>query len=376
MAIMYFRPQALNLGTSVLAFLNDIQASGKHTSMPDSSITLELSIEQEEARLRARLAKLAEFKRMAKELGIPLEAAAGVAASAEPVPTVSQSFDGTVAGLIKCYRTDDRSPYHTLRNAVRNGYDGIFNRLIGEIGYVRIGDLSGEKIKRLYAGWIEGGKIASGHSTVAKLRLLSTFGATVLGDHDCILFSGIMHSLRFKAPDARLEPMTAEYAKAIRAKAHEVGWHSIALAQAFQFELKLRPVDVVGEWVPISNSPTSGVIWGNEKWVRGLRWSDINEKMILEFTVLDRLKRIKQNKVDLMDLTMVREELDRLGRDIPMTGPLIICEATGRPFTNNEFRRKWRIVATKADVPDTVRNGDSIRSESNHKVVRKTVAGT
>ena len=75
-----------------------------------------------------------------------------------------------------------------------------------------------------------------------------------------------------------------------------------------------------------------------------------------------------------MDLTMVRDELDRLGRDIPMTGPLIICEATGRPFANNEFRRKWRIVATKAGVPDTVRNGDNIRAESNHKVVRKTVA--
>ncbi len=344
--------------------------------MSDSRITLELSIEQEEARLRERLAKLAEFKRMAKELGIPLEAAAGATAVAEPTRTESHSFDGTIAGLIKCYRADDRSPYRNLRAAVRNGYDGIFNRLIGEIGYLRIADLSAEKISHLYAGWIEGGKIATGHSIVAKLRLLSTFGATILNDDDCIRFSAIMHALRFKAPEARLEPMTAEYAKAIRAKAHEVGWHSIALAQAFQFELKLRPVDVVGEWVSISDPATSGVIWGNEKWVRGLRWSDINEKLILEFSVLDRLKRVKPIKADLMDLTMVREELDRLGRDIPMAGPLIICEATDRPFANNEFRRKWRIVATKAGVPDTVRNGDSIRSESSHKVVRKTVAGT
>jgi hypothetical protein len=342
--------------------------------MTDSPITLELSIEQEETRLRARLAKLAEFRRMAKELGIPLEAA-GAAAAVEPTRTESQSFDGTIAGLIKCYRSHDHSPYHNLRRSVRNGYDGLLNRLEGEIGYMRLADLSGDKIKQLYAGWIEGGKrLSTGYSIVAKLRLLSTFGATILDDHDAKLFSGIMHSLRFKAPDARTEPMTAEYAKLIRAKAHDLGWHSIAVAQAFQFELKLRPVDVVGEWVPISDPVASSVIWGNEKWVRGLRWSDINEKLILEFSVLDRLKRVKPYKADLMDLPMVREELDRLGRDIPMTGPLIICEAIDRPFANNEFRRKWRIVATKAGVPDTVRNADNIRAESNHKVVRKTIA--
>jgi hypothetical protein len=343
---------------------------------PNRASPLNYPLSRREARLRERLAKLAEFKRLAKELDIPLEAVAvaGATAAVEQARPESQSFDGTVAGLIKCYRSHDRSPYRDLRPAVRNGYDGILNRLVDEIGYLRIADLSGEKIKHLYTGWIEGGKIASGHSTVAKLRLLSTFGATILGDHDCILFSGIMHALRFKAPEARLEPMTAEYAKAIRAKAHEVGWPSIALAQAFQFELKLRPVDVIGEWVPISDPAPSSVIWGNEKWVRGLRWSDINEKLILEFSILDRLKRIKPIKVDLMDLTMVREELDRLGRDIPVTGPLIICEANGRPFSGNEFRRKWRIVATKAGVPDTVRNGDSIRAESNHKVVRKTIA--
>jgi hypothetical protein len=371
---MYFKPQGLNLTSSVLAFLNDIQSSGTYVPMTDSPITLELSIEQEEARLRARLAKLAEFKRMAKELGIPLEAAAGAASAAEPPPAESQSFDGTISGLIKCYRSDNRSPYHNLRRPVRNGYDGLLNRLDGEIGYLRLADLSGEKIKHLYAGWIEGGKLSTGYSIVAKLRLLSTFGATILDDHDAKLFSGIMHSLRFKAPDARTEPMTAEYAKLIRAKAHDLGWHSIALAQAFQFELKLRPVDVVGEWVSISDPAPSSVIWGNEKWVRGLRWSDINEKLILEFSILDRLKRIKPIRADLMDLPMVREELDRLGRDIPMTGPLIICEAIDRPFANNEFRRKWRIVATKAGVPDTVRNGDNIRAESNHKVVRKTIA--
>ena len=82
-----------------------------------------------------------------------------------------------------------------------------------------------------------------------------------------------MRTMRFRTPEARVEQMTADYASAIRSKAHELGWNSIALAQAIQFELKLRPVDVIGEWVPLSEPGTSDVTWGDEKWLRGLRWS-------------------------------------------------------------------------------------------------------
>jgi hypothetical protein len=31
-----------------------------------------------------------------------------------------------------------------------------------------------------------------------------------------------------------------------------MGWHSIALAQAIQFDCALRQKDVIGEWVPES----------------------------------------------------------------------------------------------------------------------------
>lgn len=185
-----------------------------------------------------------------------------------------------------------------------------------------------------------------------------------------------MRNMRFKSTEARTEPLTAAHAIAIRSKAHELDWHSIALAQAIQFELKLRPIDVVGEWVPMSDPTPSEITWGNEKWIRGFRWTDIDDKLVLRFSVVDRLKRKFDYTVDLMGLPMVRQELDSIG-EIPRSGPLIICEATGRPYSNNEFRRKWRIVATKAGVPDNVRNGDSIRAESNNKMVRKTAsAGT
>ena len=47
-------------------------------------------------------------------------------------------FDGTIAGLIKCYRTDERSPYHARKNKVLSDYYGGLNRIRDEIGAIPI----------------------------------------------------------------------------------------------------------------------------------------------------------------------------------------------------------------------------------------------
>jgi hypothetical protein len=355
-------PHRLDLASTLLAFLTEMENRGISGSMSEARLNLEESLEQEEARLRERLAKIAQMKQLARELDIPLSA---IGVGGEPSPPPPAPFDGTIAGLIRSYRAHEKSPYRDLKQKVRSNYDGMLNRIVADMGAARIADLSADKIDYMHRRWAEGGKISQAHSFVGKLRLVSGFGATVLDDPDCIRFASIMRTMRFKTPEARVEQMTVAHATVIRTKAHEVGWPSIALAQALQFELKLRPVDVIGEWVPISEPGSSEVIWGNEKWLRGLRWSDIDEKLVLRFATIDRLKRKKPVEVDLTNLPMVRQELEWIGiGELPTAGPLIICEANDRPYSAAEFRRKWRIVASKAGVPDNVRNGDSIRAET------------
>jgi hypothetical protein len=359
MGIMYFRPQGINLGSALSAFLTEMEngpISG--SSMSESQINLEASLDEEEARLRERLDKIAQMKRLARELGYSLSAAT----SSVPLPPAPQLFDGTIAGLIRSYRTHERSPYRELKARVRNNYDGALNRISDDIGHERISDLNADRIKYIHRAWAEGGKLSQAHSFAGKLRLLSGFGATILDDADCIRFSSIMRSIRFPAANARTEQMTAAHANAIRAMAHQLEWHSIALAQAIQFDLKLRSIDVIGEWIPMAESPPSDIVWGNEKWVRGLRWSDIDAQMMLRFSIGDRMKRKINYVVDLTGMPMVKQELDLMA-EIPRAGPMIICEASGRPWSANEWRRKWRIVAARAGVPDNVRNGDSIRAE-------------
>ena len=54
--------------------------------------------------------------------------------------------------------------------------------------------------------------------------------------------------------------------------------------------------------------------------------------------------------------------LDQLIDSLPDSGPLIVCDTNGMPWSTAEFRRKWRLIAKMAGVPDNVTNRDSLPS--------------
>jgi len=270
---------------------------------------------------------------------------------------VAATFDGSLRSLIRCYQTDDDSTYRKMRYAVRKNHDGMLKRISDTLGDEQLCDIKGRLLIAWHKSWSnDGQKVAIAHALVGQIRTLVGFGATILEDPDCERISGILHKMRFPMAKPRTEFLTAEMVEAVRKTARDMGWNSIALAQAFQFDLMLRQKDVIGEWVPLSEPGVSDVLWPSKgKWITGLQWSEINENMILRHTTS---KRGKDIEVDLRLAPMVMDELSHLGA-IPKDGPCIICEATGQPFTTSEFRRKWRIVATKAGVPPQIRNMDS-----------------
>jgi len=132
---------------------------------------------------------------------------------------------------------------------------------------------------------------------------------------------------------------------------------SIALAQALQFELCLRQKDVIGEWVPLAEPGISTVTWHGRKWLRGLRWEEISSNLILNHA-MSKSRTGKVLEFDLKLYPMVMAELAKIPQE-KRAGPLIVCELTKRPWVQNHFRDKWRGVARKAGVPDTVKNMDS-----------------
>lgn len=266
------------------------------------------------------------------------------------------AYDGTLEGLMRAYRTDPDSAYRRqVRYHTRVHYDALMSLIAREHGSEVIADLKGRVLQRWHDEWIKDGKIAVAHGKIGMLRTLFGFGTILLEDPDCARLSAALSKMRFAMPKPRTVHLTADQANAIRAKAHEKGRPSIALAQAFQFELMLRQKDVIGEWVPIAEPGISDVSSEGLKWLRGLRWEEIDANMFLTHITSKRQKEIV---VNLRNAPMVLEELALLGT-VPASGPIVISEWDNLPWTAPEFRRQWRLLANACGVPKTVRNMDS-----------------
>ncbi len=274
------------------------------------------------------------------------------------------SHNGTVRTLINCYQTDPYSPYAKNRFHTRQNRDSLLRRIAKRHGHVRLSDIRARVLIDWHKDWsLDGARLATGRAIIAQFRALFSFGATLLEDPDCERLCGVMSKQQFPGITPRGVSVTAEYAEMIRVMAHErFGWHSIALAQAFQFECTLRQKDVIGEWVPLAEPGVSAVIARGDKWLRGILWQEIDANLILRHVTS---KKQKETTVDLKLAPMVMAELrllvgDPVNRDLlPATGPVIVSEITALPWSGNEYRRKWRRVAQACGIPDNVWNMDS-----------------
>lgn len=263
----------------------------------------------------------------------------------------------SLGDLIEHYQTDPDSSFHALRYHVRENHRGMHKRIARTYGHLPLSQVDTRELKQWHRQFLDQGKIATGHAYIGEIRTMINHGFLFLDGADrieCFRLSQVLSKLKFPQTQPRESFMTAEQVVDIRVMAHEFGWHSMALAQALQFELILRQKDVVGEWVPLNEPGKSDVEDQGKKWLRGLRWSEIDENLILRHVTSKRLKKIE---VDLKLAPMVMEELALVnGRT---EGPVIICEVTGAPYSTAEFRRKWRLVADAAGVPKDVKNMDS-----------------
>jgi hypothetical protein len=155
--------------------------------------------------------------------------------------------------------------------------------------------------------------------------------------------------MEFEAPKSRTQQVEFHHASAFIAKAHELGEHGLARAQAFEFELMMRQTDVIGKFEDRRNLPE--VL----EWVNGLRWDEITEDRILVHSTSKNKQDVAH---DLNESPLIRAELD-LFPILPRLDPMIVDDKTGRPFEYREFAQRWRRVARLAGIPDDVWNRDS-----------------
>jgi hypothetical protein len=260
----------------------------------------------------------------------------------------------SVATLIGLYKTNKESGFSELRFRTRQHYESLMRRIARDLGPELIRDIDTNRLKRAHEVWTRSG-IAMAHALVVMLRGLAAFGTTALKSKECRELKYTISEAKFQPAKPRGERLSAKQVEAIISKAHQMDLRSIALAQAFQFDCGLHQRDVIGEWVPETEPGESHLPHhGGMKWLRGIRWEEIDENLVLHHTPSRGGKTVE---IPLADTATVMHVLR--GQVRPTKGPVIVFEKSGRPYLGHQFRVTWREVADAAGIPKNIKNMDS-----------------
>jgi hypothetical protein len=301
----------------------------------------------------------------------------------------------TIGALIEAYRSDDVSPYQELRYRTRENYDSLMRRVGEDHGATKIAEIKFRTLKEWHKKWTPRG-VPMAHSLMGMVRTLVGYGMTYLENDECARVGAILHKSRFEMGKSRVVHLTAEQADAVCRVARAAGYGSLALAQAFQFECAFRQKDVIGEWLPCSEPGISEITARGMKWLRGIRWSEIDDKLILRHVTSKKLKLVEP---DLKLCPMVIEELQRIYPSLvvsdavfddddlvqemtvdrsvlPTSGPIIVFEETARPYETHRFRRLWRALATTAASRRTCRTATAVPAQRRRRLASAPIFTT
>ncbi|WP_284273947.1 hypothetical protein [Bradyrhizobium iriomotense] len=272
----------------------------------------------------------------------------------------------TIATLIEDYLSDPTSKYHTLSYRVRLDSGRYLSRIKRDRGNQLVSGITRRMLNYWYKRWSEGGE-TSGRPFISQLRAIVFHGILQREEAECYRLMRILNTFELPTVPARDVRLTFAHAEAIIKTAYHCGWYSMALGQAFQYELLLKQKDVIGEWIPAQElRGKSDVCHGGKYWTSGIRWEEIDDQFVLRHPTSGRERHIN---VDLKRAPLVMQALRSqvisskpvplLRSEWPIHGPVMICDVTGLPWIASEYRRKWRILADGAGVPKAVRNMDS-----------------
>lgn len=271
--------------------------------------------------------------------------------------------DGTVAGLVKTYRTHAKSPYRKVKPSTAAQYDKWLKHILRMDGHTKLAKLGAEDFLRWHEqvlGGEDGTKLRTAQGVISVWRRVLSW-TTALEVSEASRLQGIIANLRFPAPGPRRNALTFEQANNVIEMAWDMGHPSLGLAQAFQFECALRQIDVIGEWVPATsklakNSPLTKL---GKSWIGGLEWHHIGEDYVL------RKRTTKKGAMAIVDLRFCPLVMAQIARMFPVgtrrEGPIIISQTSALPynFWAGQYVGLWRRIARKAGIPDDVYNMDS-----------------
>jgi hypothetical protein len=268
------------------------------------------------------------------------------------------AYDGKLSTLVRMYQTDKGSPYRGLHQNTQRNYTKAIEWLATRLnGDPRVRDISGADAREWFLDFCETNTRGWAAYVLAVFKAAIAYGSS-RKFKDCLELSASLRTTRLGTGQAREQEMTYEHLVAFREAAHRLGRPSAALWTTFQYELGLRRRDVIGEWVNVTD-PTTGTMI--KQWRDGLTWSSINDNGVLTKQLSKtRFKTGVKVEHQIANYPELVAELKRIPpekRD-PLV-PIVINESTGLPYTPEQCREYFRVIARAAGIPDEVQNRDA-----------------
>jgi len=282
-------------------------------------------------------------------------------------------FDGTLASLIRCYQTDRESPYKTVRQNTRRGYDDWCRALERTFGQRRLDRLKGQDLRRWYHTLAEpagpGGKprLRLASACVRSMMMILLNYGVEIGIPACLKLVQTLERMTFRVPQELLDQwnemkpqqltMTFAHAAAIVEEGLTRGtrrYRSIALGVAFQFELTLAQIDVIGTWEKVDGPrelPTDAIARGRNIWRPGLRYEDFLPDMVLD---IGRSKTGVRAAFDLSSYPLILRALAAVP-EAERIGPVAVDDG-GIPFQRRHYIDLYRELADAREIPAGVWN--------------------
>jgi integrase len=269
-------------------------------------------------------------------------------------------FDGSVGSLIRLYQTHPDSSFKQIRPTSRSPYLTYLRRIDKELGNRTLDSISGLDLKRWHQGWSNDGRFPSA-SKMARAVLFAViqFGVEArLNGCEQLLTALKTANRKIPNPKRREYTVTAAQVVGLRQSAHVAGRPSMALAYSLVFETTMRLWDVIGQWWAVEpphdvTGPSAGAFRNAHTWF-GLRWENIDDNLVLRY--VPSKTSAKTGLAVTFPLTkapMVMEELAHWPAE-KRTGPVIVYEGTGQPYSGNYFGEFWRVDRKAAGIDEKV----------------------
>lgn len=270
----------------------------------------------------------------------------------------------TLMWVFRQYREREASSFQRVEPNTRRMYSQVLDQLEAVAGNVALPDINLDFLWRLYndARWPDGknvgrDQVTKAHNFISLLRRTMSFGvkAEIEG---CARVKVILDEEQFPAPKQREVRPDYGQVEAFIKTAREHGRLSLALGTALQFECNMRQKDVIGEWRKIENGVvTSDYVLNGREWKNGLVWGLVSADSILTKKTTKTGSNVAH---DLSLCPMTMELIAEMRKAKLLTGkmPVIVDEATGRPYAEHAYAREWRVIARAAGIPDEVKNMD------------------